>query len=602
MRAYSACGEPGLVRKVFDEIPERNVVFYNVMIRSYVNNHWYNDALVVFRDMVNAGFRPDNYTYPCVLKACSCSDNLGFGLQLHGAVVKSRMDLNVFVGNGLIAMYGKCGCLLEARRVLDEMPRRDVVSWNSMVVGYAQNMKFDDALEVCREMGDLGQKPDGGTMASLMPAVTNTSPDNVLYVEEIFANLEKKSLVSWNVMITVYMKNSIPEKAVDLYLQMEKGGMEPDAITCASVLPACGDLSALLLGRRIHEYVERKKLCPNLVLENSLIDMYARCGCLEDAKRVFDRMKFRDVASWTSLISAYGMTGQGLNAVALFTEMQSSGLNPDAIAFVAILSACSHSGLLDEGKIYFKQMTDDYNITPRIEHFACFVDLLGRAGRVEEAYNVIKQMPIEPNERVWGALLSSCRVYSNMDIGLLAADNLLQLSPEQSGYYVLLSNIYAKASRWKEVTEIRSLMRRRKIRKMPGISNVELNNQVHTFLAGDTSHPQSKEIYEELGVLVGKMKELGYVPETDSALHDVEEEDKECHLAVHSEKLAIVFALLNTQQQESPIRITKNLRVCGDCHIAAKLITKIVEREIVVRDTNRFHHFKDGVCSCGDYW
>lgn len=602
MRAYSACGEPGLVRKVFDEIPERNVVFYNVMIRSYVNNHWYNDALVVFRDMVNAGFRPDNYTYPCVLKACSCSDNLGFGLQLHGAVVKSRMDLNVFVGNGLIAMYGKCGCLLEARRVLDEMPRRDVVSWNSMVVGYVQNMKFDDALEVCREMGDLGQKPDGGTMASLMPAVTYTSPDNVLYVEEIFANLEKKSLVSWNVMITVYMKNSIPQKAVDLYLQMEKGGMEPDAITCASVLPACGDLSALLLGRRIHEYVERKKLCPNLLLENSLIDMYARCGCLEDAKRVFDRMKFRDVASWTSLISAYGMTGQGLNAVALFTEMQSSGLNPDAIAFVAILSACSHSGLLDEGKIYFKQMTDDYNITPRIEHFACFVDLLGRAGQVEEAYNVIKQMPIEPNERVWGALLSSCRVYSNMDIGLLAADNLLQLSPEQSGYYVLLSNIYAKASRWKEVTEIRSLMRRRKIRKMPGISNVELNNQVHTFLAGDTSHPQSKEIYEELGVLVGKMKELGYVPETDSALHDVEEEDKECHLAVHSEKLAIVFALLNTQQQESPIRITKNLRVCGDCHIAAKLISKIVEREIVVRDTNRFHHFKDGVCSCGDYW
>lgn len=602
MRAYSACGEPGLVRKVFDEIPERNVVFYNVMIRSYVNNHWYNDALVVFRDMVNAGFRPDNYTYPCVLKACSCSDNLGFGLQLHGAVVKSRMDLNVFVGNGLIAMYGKCGCLLEARRVLDEMPRRDVVSWNSMVVGYAQNMKFDDALEVCREMGDLGQKPDGGTMASLMPAVTNTSPDNVLYVEEIFANLEKKSLVSWNVMITVYMKNSIPQKAVDLYLQMEKGGMEPDAITCASVLPACGDLSALLLGRRIHEYVERKKLCPNLLLENSLIDMYARCGCLEDAKRVFDRMKFRDVASWTSLISAYGMTGQGLNAVALFTEMQSSGLNPDAIAFVAILSACGHSGLLDEGKIYFKQMTDDYNITPRIEHFACFVDLLGRAGQVEEAYNVIKQMPIEPNERVWGALLSSCRVYSNMDIGLLAADNLLQLSPEQSGYYVLLSNIYAKASRWKEVTEIRSLMRRRKIRKMPGISNVELNNQVHTFLAGDTSHPQSKEISEELGVLVGKMKELGYVPETDSALHDVEEEDKECHLAVHSEKLAIVFALLNTQQQESPIRITKNLRVCGDCHIAAKLISKIVEREIVVRDTNRFHHFKDGVCSCGDYW
>ncbi|XP_027358996.1 putative pentatricopeptide repeat-containing protein At3g49142 [Abrus precatorius] len=600
MRAYAACGEPGLARKVFDEIPERNVVFYNVMIRSYVNNHWYNDALLVFRAMVSNGFSPDNYTFPCVLKACSCSDNLRFGLQLHGAVLKVRLDSNLFVGNGLIAMYGKCGCLLEARFILDEMPIRDVVSWNSMVSGYVQNMRFDDALEICREMEGMRQKPDAGTMATLMPAVTNTSPDNVLYVKDMFMNLEKKSLVSWNVMITVYMKNSMPGEAVELYLQMEKGEVEPDAITCASVLPACGDLSALLLGRRIHEYVERKKLCPNLLLENALIDMYARCGCLQDAKKVFDRMKFRDVASWTSLISAYGVTGQGYNAVALFTEMQNSGQSPDSIAFVAILSACSHAGLLDEGKVYFKQMTDEYRITPRIEHFACLVDILGRAGKVEEAYNFIKQMPMEPNERIWGTLLSSCRVYSNMDIGLLAADKLLQLAPEESGYYVLLSNIYAKAGRWKEVTAIRSLMKRRRIRKMPGISNVELNNQVHTFLAGDTSHPQSKEVYEELGVLVGKMKELGYVPETDSALHDVEEEDKECHLAVHSEKLAIVFAILNTQ--ESPIRITKNLRVCGDCHIAAKLISKIVQREIVVRDTNRFHHFKDGICSCGDYW
>ncbi|CAJ2644941.1 putative pentatricopeptide repeat-containing protein At3g49142 [Trifolium pratense] len=600
MRAYAACGEPGLTRKVFDEMFERNIVFYNVMIRSYVNNYLYNDALFVFRDMVNGGFRPDNYTYPCVLKACSCSENLSFGLQIHGDLLKVRMDLNLFVGNGLIAMYGKCGCLVEARRVFDEMLCRDVVSWNSMVAGYAQNKRFDDALEICREMEDLGQKPDGGTMASLMPAVANTLSENVLCVEKIFVNLEWKNLISWNVMIRVYLKNSMPTKAVDLYLQMEKSGVEPDAITCASVLPACGDLSALLLGRRIHEYLERRNLRPNLLLENSLIDMYARCGCLEDAKRVFDRMKFRDVASWTSLISAYGMTGKGCNAVALFTEMLNSGQIPDSIAFVAILSACSHSGLLDEGKIYFKQMTNDYRITPRIEHFACMVDLLGRAGCVDEAYNFIKEMPIEPNERVWGTLLSACRVYSNMDIGLLAADSLLQLAPEQSGYYVLLSNIYAKAGRWKEVTEIRSVMKRRKIRKTPGISNVELNNQVHTFLAGDTFHPQSKEIYEELAVLVGKMKELGYVPETDSALHDVEEEDKECHLAVHSEKLAIVFALLNTQ--ESQIRITKNLRVCGDCHIAAKLISKIVEREIVVRDTNRFHHFKDGVCSCGDYW
>ncbi|KAI4348040.1 hypothetical protein L6164_008802 [Bauhinia variegata] len=203
MRAYAACGEPGLTRKVFDEIPKKNVVFFNVMIRSYVNNHLYNDALFVFKRMVSGGFIPDNYTYPCVLKASSCSANLRFGLQLHGAILKVQHDSNFFVGNGLIAMNGKCGCLSEARQVLDEMPRRDVISWNSMVAGYAQNARFDDALEVCREMEALKQKPDAGTMASLLPAVNNTSSDNVSYINEMFMILDKKSLVSWNVMITV---------------------------------------------------------------------------------------------------------------------------------------------------------------------------------------------------------------------------------------------------------------------------------------------------------------------------------------------------------------------------------------------------------------
>ena len=601
MRAYAAYGEPSLTRQVFDEISDKNVVFFNVMIRCYVNNHLYCDALLVYKTMASHGFEPDNYTYPCVLKACSGLDDLRVGLQIHGAVVKVGLVLNLYIGNGLVAMYGKCGCLVEARRVLDEMPSRDVVSWNSMVAGYAQNAQFDEALEVCKEIEALRLKPDAGTMASLLPAVTNTTSNNVSYVKDMFTKLAKKSVVSWNVMLAVYVNNSMPGEAINLYLQMEECGIEPDAVTIASVLPACGDLSALSLGRRMHEYVERKKLRPNLLLENALVDMYAKCGSLRDAREVFDTMKFQDVVSWTSVISAYGLNGQGRDAVALFAKMQDSGLRPDSIAFVSVISACSHAGLLEEGRYYFKLMTEEYRIIPRIEHFACMVDLLGRSGQVDEAYHFIKQMPVGPNERVWGALLSACRVYSNMNVGLLAADQLFELNPEQSGYYVLLSNIYAKAGRWQDVTTIRSIMKSRGIKKMPGISNVELNHQIHTFLAGDQSHPQSEEIYEELDVLVGKMKELGYVPETDSALHDVEEEDKECHLAVHSEKLAIVFAILNSKPGMQ-IRITKNLRVCGDCHIAAKLISKIVEREIIVRDTNRFHHFKNGICSCGDYW
>lgn len=601
MRSYAVCRKPECARHIFDEISNKNVVFFNVMIRSYMNNQLYSDALLLFKSMSAYGTSPDNYTYPCVLKACSGSENLRLGSQIHALVIQVGLDSNLFIGNGLIAMYGKCSFLIEARRIFNEMPRRDVVSYNSLVAGFAQNGLFDNSLDVCREMDLLGLKSDAGTMASLSPAVSNTSRENVSFVEKMFSNLTKKNLVSYNVMISVYVNNSMSSKAIDLFLAMEGDKIEPDSVTFASVLPACGDLSALLVGRKIHEFVERKNLLPNLALENALMDMYAKCGSLIDSRKVFDEMQFRDVVSWTSMISAYGMNGQGRDAVSLFKKMTDSGLTPDSIAFVTVLSACSHAGLLEEGRFFLKLMSEKYSINSRIEHFACMVDLLGRSGKVEEAYTFIKKMPIEPNERVWGALLSACRVYSNMEIGIVAADSLFKLVPEQCGYYVLLSNIYAKACKWEDVTKVRHIMKSKGIKKVPGISSFELNGQVHTFLACDKSHPRSGEIYEELDVLVGKMKEMGYVPEKDFALHDVEEEEKEFHLAVHSEKLAIVFGILSTEPG-TMIRITKNLRICGDCHVAMKLISQISKREIVVRDTNRFHHFRDGICSCGDYW
>ncbi|GFQ08686.1 putative pentatricopeptide repeat-containing protein at3g49142 [Phtheirospermum japonicum] len=503
MRAYAARGKPDITRKVFDEMPERNNVICNVMIRSYVNN------------------------------PCSSLNNSRLGPQIHCSAVKKGLDSALFTGNGLIAMYGKCGNLVNARQVFDEMPVKDIVSWNSMVAGYSQNGRSSDA--------------------------------------------------------------------INLYTQMEARGPEPDAITIASVLPPCGDLSAVSLGKRIHEYIKKKKLCPNLSVENALIDMYAKCGCLKDARNVFDEMRVKDVISWTSMISAYGRSGKGREAMELFSEMRALGIVPDSIAFVSILSACSHAGLLDEGRNYYNIMTEKFKLVPRLEHFTCMVDLLGRAGRVDEAYNHIKNMPMEPNDRVWGALLSACHVYNNVDIGVIAADRLFELAPHQSGYYVLLSNIYAKAGRWKDVTLIRSIMKEKGVKKIPGVSNVEMGGRVHTFLAGDRSHPQTDEIYSELDVLLGRIKGIGYFPKIDSALHDVEEEEKENLLVVHSEKLAIVFAMINSEPGVQ-IRVTKNLRVCEDCHVAIKFISKVTEREIVVRDTNRYHHFENGVCSCGDYW
>ncbi|KAG9458747.1 hypothetical protein H6P81_003255 [Aristolochia fimbriata] len=601
MRAYAACGHPSATRQVFDETVHRNVVFFNVMIRSYVNNELYQEALLLFKNMGMHGTKPDHYTYPCALKACSGLEDLSVGLQIHNTVIRVGLDTNLFVGNALIFMYAKNSQLADAQRVFSGMPAKDIVTWNSMVAGFAQNGMFSEALDLCKEMESKKQDPDAGTMASLLPAVTNTEPGNVSFVRKMFDKMPRKSLISWNAMIAIYVNNGMASEAVELYSQMEALGVETDPVTLASVLPACGDLSALAQGKHIHEYIKRKKFSMNIFLDNALVDMYAKCGCLKAAREVFDQMRARDVVSWTSMISAYGMHGKGQEAVRLFRMMLESGLKPDYIAFVSILSACSHSGLLGDGRFYYKCMMDDYKIVPRIEHFACMVDLLGRAGQVEEAYEFIKQMPVEPNERVWGALLGACRVYSNESIGLAAADQLFRLVPEQAGYYVLLSNIYAKAGRWDAVTSVRNIMKRLGIKKLPGSSNVELGNKVYTFLVGDRSHPQSCEIYAKLDILVGKMKEMGYVPETDAALHDVEEEEKECHLAVHSEKLAIAFVLINTTPR-TPIRITKNLRVCGDCHLAAKLISKITQTEIILRDTNRFHHFENGCCSCGDYW
>ncbi|KAJ8442071.1 hypothetical protein Cgig2_007909 [Carnegiea gigantea] len=581
IRAYAGCGELGSARNLFDEIPEKNIIFFNVMIRGYVAHLKYQDALCVFNSMSSHVIRADHYTYPCVLKACSGSGNLWVGLQVHAAVYKVGLNLNVFVGNGLVAMYGKCGCLVEARKVLDGMSVRDIVSWNSMVAGYAQQGNFDDALKICREMESMKLRPDAGTMASLLPAVTNTSSENVLFVKGMFEKVADNSLVPRNVMIAVYVNNSMAAEAIDLYSQMIANDMDPDGVTITSILPACGDLSALSLGREIHKYVESKSFLPNLSVENALIDMYAKCGCLEEARGVFDTMPIRDVVSWTSMISAYGVSGQGQDALALFSRMIDEGFIPDSIAFVALLSACSHSGMLEHGRYWYKLMIEQYNIAPRIEHYCCMVDLLGRAGRVDEAFSFIMEMPIEPNERVWGALLGACRVHSSMNIGLKAADYLFQIVPEQAGYYVLLSNIYAKAGKWEEVNKIRSVMKSKGMKKTPGISNVDYKGKVYTFLAGDRSHPQSKEIYEKLDVLMGKMKEEGYVSATDSALHDVEEEDKEGHLTIHSEKLAIAFSLINTRPP-MPIRITKNLRVCGDCHAAIKFMSKITKREVII--------------------
>lgn len=339
----------------------------------------------------------------------------------------------------------------------------------------------------------------------------------------------------------------------------------------------------------------------NVIVGTSIIDMYCKCGRVETAKKTFDGMKEKNVKSWTAMVAGYGMHGGAREALDLFYKMTGAGVKPNYITFVSVLSACSHAGLLDEGWYWFNSMNHKFNVEPGVEHYSCMVDLLGRAGYLNEAYDLIKRMRAKPDFVLWGSLLAACRIHKNVELAEISARQLFELDSSNCGYYILLSNIYADAGRWKEVERMRVLMKDRGLIKPPGFSLVELKGKVHLFLVGDKEHPECEKIYRFLEELTVKLQQAGYVPNMASVLHDVDEEEKEMALRVHSEKLAVAFGIMNSFHG-STIHIIKNLRVCSDCHIAIKLISKIVDREIVVRDAKRFHHFKGGLCTCGDYW
>jgi pentatricopeptide repeat protein len=334
---------------------------------------------------------------------------------------------------------------------------------------------------------------------------------------------------------------------------------------------------------------------------SALVHMYAKCGSMDDARLVFDRMEERDSITWTAMIGGLAYHGCGSEALDVFRRMIGACVKPDEYLFVALLSACSHAGLVDEGRQLFLAISHDYGISPSVVHWSCMVDILGRAGHLGEARLLIDSMPVEPGLTAWGALVGACRTYGNVELGELAAKELVKLEPENASTYVLLSNIYAAAAKWEEVSLVRSMMQERGVRKEPGRSWIEVDNKVHAFVVGDTSHPETKEIYAELSRLTEKIKAEGYLPDTRLVLRDVDEKDKELSLCSHSEKLAIAYGLIRTPSSK-PVRVYKNLRVCSDCHTATKLMSKVTKKEIVVRDANRFHHFKDGFCSCKDYW
>jgi pentatricopeptide repeat protein len=554
---YAKCGNLEDAHQVFDKMSQRDLVSWNVMISSYAQNGICDEALQLFRDMGVAGVMPDSATVVSVLPACAGLEALQQGKEIHHYAIKFRFEFDVDVGNALLTMYSKCGRVDDAERVFHKMSERDVVSWNAMIAGYAQNGFFEEAMKFFHQMQQASVKPNRVTIVTILHVCgqlvdlqqgkmihdcivgsefeSDVSIGNALIdmyakcysienAHNLFDMMIKKDVVSWNAMISGYVLNERFVEALRLFHQMGLAGIKPDWVTVVSALCSCARLATLHQGKEVHNYIKRNGFESDVSFVNALIDMYAKCGSLENARQLFDRMLRRDLVSWTVMILGYGMHGRGEKALALFYQMQQEGMKPDHITFIAVLIACRHSGMVDEGWRCFNQMRH-FNITPSVEHYACVVDLLGRSGHLDEAHRFIKNMPLQPNAEVWGALLGACRIHCNIELAEHVAKHLLELAPEHTGYYVLLSNIYSAASRWDGVAKVRVLMKGRRLKKNPGCSWIEVNNVVHSFVVGGRSHPQSEKIFAMLESLAKHMKLAGYVPNTNLVLPDMELEE-----------------------------------------------------------------------------
>ncbi|KAK1281305.1 Pentatricopeptide repeat-containing protein [Acorus gramineus] len=468
--------------------------------------------------------------------------------------------------NTIVSGLCSIGDVKNARRVFEGMKERSLVSWSAMIAGLARSGDVDGARGVFDSMPEKG---------------LGVGP--------------------WNAMISAYAQSEQFGEAVGLFRGLQREGLRPNDVTLVSVLSACAHLGALELGRWVDCFVKRSGMYLNVVLGNALCDMYAKCGCIDEAKKIFDALHERDVVSWSIIISGLAMHGHAGEALVFFARMSEIGVRPNDITFMGLLSACTHAGLVDEGRKFFYLMKNKYNIDPKIEHYGCFVDLLSRAGRLDEAEELIESMVIPPNVIVWGALLGGCRIYKDIDRGKRVAKRILELDSGHSGSYVYLADVYASKGRLDDSAKCMLKMREKRVVKVPGCSWIEVDNTVYEFFVGDRSHPQSDKIYSMIDELVLKMRLAGYTPNTRLVSHSVDEEEKENALSTHSEKLAVAFGLISTPDGTT-IRVVKNLRVCIDCHDAMKIISEIVGREIILRDRSRFHRFVGGKCSCNDYW
>ncbi|ESQ53837.1 hypothetical protein EUTSA_v10027494mg [Eutrema salsugineum] len=624
----------GFARTVFHSMSERDLVSWNSIIDGLTQSGLEMEAVCMFMELLRRGLTPDQYTMTSVLKATSSlPESLSLNKQVHVHAIKFNNVADSYVSTALIDAYSRNSCMQEAE-VLFERNSFDPVAWNAMMSGYAQSHDGHKTLKLFALMHKQGERSDDFTLATVLKTcgslfainqgkqahayAIKSGYDLDLWVSSgildmyvkcgdmraahfAFNSIPVPDDVAWTSMISGCIENGEEERAFHVYSQMRLMGVLPDEFTIATLAKASSCLTALEQGRQIHANALKLNCTGDPFVGTSLVDMYAKCGSIDDAYSLFTRIEMRNIAAWNAMLVGLAQHGEGKEALQLFKQMKSLGIKPDKVTFIGVLSACSHSGLVSEAYKQIQLMHRDYGIKPEIEHYSCLADALGRAGLVREAEKLIESMSLEASASMYRALLAACRVQGDTETGKRVATKLLELEPSDSSAYVLLSNMYAAASKWCEMKLARTMMKGQKVKKDPGFSWIEVKNKIHLFVVDDRSNPQTELIYEKVKDVIRDIKQEGYVPETDFTLVDVEEEEKERALYYHSEKLAVAFGLMNTPPS-TPIRVIKNLRVCVDCHNAMKYIAKVYGREIVLRDANRFHRFKDGKCSCGDFW
>nr|AYM00591.1 pentatricopeptide repeat protein [Salvia miltiorrhiza] len=418
---------------------------------------------------------------------------------------------------------------------------------------------------------------------------------------KVFDKMSKRDIACWNALISGLAQGNQPHKALKLFDKMTQSNMMPNEVTVLGALAACAQLGAIGEGERVCDYIKINRFDENVIVCNAVIDMYAKCGMVEKAYSVFEGMRCcKSIITWNTMIMAFAMDGDGEKAMELLSRMGGAGAAPDDVTFLAALCACNHSGMVEEGLRLFESM-EDHGVRGNMKHYGSVVDLLGRAGRLEKAFDIAESMPMPPDAVLWQTLLGAAKTHGNVEMAERASRRLAEMGSSACGDFVLLSNVYAAHSRWGDVGRVREAMRKKKVKKVPGFSYIEMNGAIFQFYNGDKSHPNWREIYGKVEEITCRIREFGYEAETNYVLHDIENEEKENALCYHSEKLALAFGLISGKEG-SVISINKNLRICGDCHVVMKLVSKLYDTEIIVRDRTRFHRFKEGSCSCKDFW